>query len=151
MTGKSLKKIGVDTAQLIEDIHNELESFAYYLKTYDCDENLYHTALDTPEKQAMIEGTTDRFTLFVRAIANKDIDYFSILEEEQNYLYNKLISDFKKDRICQSDIKPVFEAIFEEDISSKTLFKNLRAVEPLLFPSDRRLMQKSNGEYYYKL
>ena len=151
MTGKSLKKTGVDTAQLIEDIQSELEFFAYYLRTYDCDEKLYHTALDTPEKQAMIEGTTDRFTLFVRAIANKDLDYFSILEEEQNHLYNNLVGDFKKNRIRQSDIKPIFEAIFEEDIPSKTLFKNLRAVEPLLFPSDRRLMQKSNGEHYYKL
>jgi len=151
MTGKSLKKIDIDTAKLVEDIKSELESFAYYLKAYECDEKLYHTALDTPEKQAMIEGTTDRFTLFVRAITNKDMNFFSILEEEQNYLYNRLKADFAKNRIRQSDIKPIYEAIYEEDISSKTLFKNLRAVEPLLFPSNRKMMQKSNGEYYYKL
>ena len=151
MTGDSLKKAGIDTAALVESIGGELESFAYYLRSCECDERLYHTALETPEKQAMIEGTTDRFTLFARAIAQKDIEYFGILEEEQAYLYNRLVDDFWKNRIRQSDIKPIYEAIFEEDISSKALFAKLRAVEPLLFPTDRRLMQKSNGEYFYKL
>ncbi len=150
-TGKSLKKIDIDTSALIERISVELESFAYYLKHYKCDEALYHTALDTPEKRAMIDGTTDRFTLFARAIVGKDIDYFDVLEDEKPSLYKRLIGDFEKDRIRQSDITLIFESIFDETIAPKTLLGKLRAVEPLVFPSDRKKMKKSNGEWHYSL
>ncbi len=151
-TGTPLKKIvDIDTSELIYDINRELESFAVYLKSYKCDIDLYHTAIDTPEKQALIDGTTDRFSLFVRAILDKNLDYFNELEEDKFSLYQTLVSDFEKDRICQSDIKPIFDELFEDDIPSKTLLGKIRAVEPLYFPSERKKLIKSNGKYYYSL
>jgi len=150
-TGKSLKKIGINTSELIRDIELELESFAYYLKNYACDISLYHTALDTPEKRALIDGTTDRFTLFARAITEMDLDYFSELEDGKDKLYERLKNDFEKGRIRQSDIKSIYNYLFDENIPSKTLFAKLRAADPLVFPQDRKLMQKSNGEWYYML
>ena len=151
-TGVPLKKIvDIDTSKLIEDINSELESFAVYLKSYDCDVDLYHRALDTPEKQALIDGTTDRYSLFVRALLEKNIDYFADLEDEKPSLYLRLVSDFEKERICQSDIKLIFDDLFEDDIPSKTLLGKLRAVEPLYFPSDRKKLIKSNGKHYYSL
>ena len=150
-TGKPLKKIGINTSELIEKMDRELEAFAVYLKSYPVDMEMYHTALDTPEKQAMIDGTTDRFTLFARAIAEKDISYFDILEDEKLSLFNELENDFDKSRICQSKIKPIYEVLFDEEIAPKTLFAKLRAVEPMMFPKDRKQLKKSNGEYYYVL
>jgi len=150
-TGKPLKKIGTNTSALIADMQSELEAFALYLKSYPVDKEMYHTALDTPEKQAMIDGTTDRFTLFARAIVDKDLSYFDVLEEERGSLFEGLKNDFSKDRIRQSSIKPIYDIVFDESIASKTLFAKLRAVEPMLFPKDRKLMQKSSGEYYYIL
>ena len=150
-TGKPLKKIGINTSELIEKMESELEAFAVYLKSYPVDMEMYHTALDTPEKQAMIDGTTDRFTLFARAIAEKDISYFDILEDEKLSLFNELENDFDKSRICQSNIKPIYEVLFDEEIAPKTLFAKLRAVEPMMFPKDRKQLKKSNGEYYYVL
>jgi hypothetical protein len=151
-TGTPLKKIvGIDTSELIDDINSELGSFAVYLKSYKCDIDLYHTALDTPEKQALIDGTTDRFSLFVRAILEKNLDYFNELEEDKFSLYQRLVSDFEKDRICQSDIKSIFDELFEDDIPSKTLLGKIRAVEPLSFPPERKKLIKSNGKYYYSL
>ena len=150
-TGKALKKIEVNTSELIVNMENELEAFAAYLKLYPADLELYHTALDTPEKQAMIDGTTDRFTLFARAIVEKDISYFDILEEEKPSLLNELTNDFAKNRMCQSNIMPIYEVLFDEEISTKTLFAKLRAVKPMLFTKDRKQMKKSNGEHYYVL
>jgi hypothetical protein len=151
-TGCPLKELaGFNITELIEDIYNELENFAWYLKSYPCDESLYNTPLDTPEKQALIDGTTDRFTLFVRALVHKDLEYFSILDEDKVSLYGTLEADFKKERICQSDLKLIYDALFDDNIPSKTLLGKLRAIEPLVFPSDRKKLIKSNGKYYYSL
>jgi hypothetical protein len=151
-TGCPLKEhAGLNISELLKDIQDELESFAWYLKNYPCDKSLYHTPLDTPEKQALIDGTTDRFTLFVRALVHKDLDYFSILEEEESSLYHTLEKDFEKERICQSDLKLIYDALFDDNIPSKTLLGKLRAIEPLVFPSDRKKLIKSNGKYYYSL
>jgi hypothetical protein len=151
-TGCPLKEhAGLNISELLKDIQDELESFAWYLKNYPCDHLLYHTPLDTPEKQALIDGTTDRFTLFVRALVHKDLEYFSILEEEESSLYHTLEKDFEKERICQSDLKLIYDALFDDNIPSKTLLGKLRAIEPLVFPSDRKKLIKSNGKYYYSL
>ena len=148
-TGASLKKEGVNTAELIRDIKRELEPFALFLKSYDCDEELYHQALDTPEKTALIEGTTDRFTLLSRAIVNKDLTYFEVIADENPHLFTVLKSDFEAGRIKQSSIQPLYEGIYDDDMSSKSLLKKLRNIYPLVFTVDRKKMQKSNGGWYY--
>lgn len=151
-TGVPIKNIAdINISELIKNLNNELESFAVYLKSYPCDVDLYHTALDTPEKQALVDGTTDRFSLFARAILRKNLDYFSELEEENVSLYRRMLNDFERNRICQSDIKPIFDGLYDDNISSKTLLSKLRAIEPLFFPAERKKLTKSNGKYYYSL
>jgi len=150
-TGAPLKKEGVDTAKLIHDIECELDAFALFLKRYDCDEELYHQALDTPEKTALIEGTTDRFTLLSRAIVNKDLAYFEVISDEKPYLFDALKLDFEANRIKQSSIQPLYEGIYDDDMSSKSLLKKLRNIYPLVFHSNRKNMKKSNGNWYYLL
>lgn len=150
-TGASLKKVGVDTASLIDEIKNELESFAIYLKNYDCDLSMYHQALDTPEKTALIEGTTDRFTIYTRAIINKDISFFEVISDENPSLFNILKDDFEKGRINQTNIVRAYEIVYDDDISSKTLMKKIRDIQPLVFPKERKKMISSNGNKYFKL
>jgi len=128
-----------------------LESFTYFLKNYSCNISLYHTALDTVEKRALIDSTTDRFTLFARAIKEKDIDYFDILEDGKDKLYARIVEDFNKNRIRQSDIHSIYSYIFEDTIPTKTLFSKLRVAESSTFPKDRKTMKKSNGNWYYIL
>ena len=150
-TGASLKKEGVNTADLICDIEHELEAFALFLKSYECNKELYHQALDTPEKTALIEGTTDRFTLLSRAIVNRDLTYFEVIADEKPFLFDALKLDFEAGRIKQSSIQPLYEGICDEDISSKSLLKKLRNIQPLVFTLDLKKMQKSNGSRYYLL
>jgi hypothetical protein len=151
-TGCPLKELtGFNITELIEEIEDELENFAWYLKNYSCDKSLYHTALNTAEKQALIDGTTDRFSLFVRALIHKELEYFAILEEDAKYLYQTMEQDFKKERICQSDLKSIYDTLFDDNIASKTLLGKLRSVEPLIFLADRKKLIKSNGKYYYSL
>ena len=130
-----------------KSIKDELEDFCQYLKSYKVDDSLANTALDTAEKKALINSTNDKFKLFVNAIKNKDLKFFSELEDENIHLYNCLISDFGKDRIQKENITKYFNTLFDEEIKSRTLNNKLRAIEPILFGDDNE--SKSNGHRYY--
>ena len=97
----------------------------------------------------MINSTNDKFKLFTNAIKNKDINFFNELEEENIHLYNCLVSDFTNDRIQRENLTKYFNALFEEDIKSKTLNGKLKAIEPILFGDDNII--KSNGNRYFKI
>ncbi len=128
-----------------------LSAQVHLLKNYNCDTELYHQALDTPEKTALIEGTTDRFTLFSRAIVGRDLTYFEVISEEKPLLFDALKSDFEAGRIKQSSLQRLYDGIYDDDISSKFLLRKLRDIQPLVFTKDRKKMQKSNGDWYYRL
>ena len=78
-----------------------------------------------------------------------DINFFDELEEENIHLYNCLVSDFTNDRIQKENLTKYFNALFEEDIKSKTLNGKLKAIEPILFGDDNII--KSNGNRYFKI
>ncbi len=152
-TGDNLQKcnyLGCGTySNLSQNIRSELKDFSLFLKSYKVDNVWANTALDTPEKRALVNSTNDKFKLFANAIKNKDEIFFSELEEDKSYLYNILVDDFKKDRIQKEKLKEYFSELFGEEISPKSLNNRLRAIDPLLF--DDSNAQKSNGKRYYKL
>ncbi|MEF3191751.1 MAG: DUF5906 domain-containing protein [Campylobacterales bacterium] len=127
-------------------IKSELNDFALYLKNFQIDVNLANTALDTEEKAAMVEVTNDKFELFVNALKKKDIEFFSSLPLN---LKTTLLNDFEKNRFCKESVREIFEALFDEEVSSKFLFSRLRVVDPILFSSSN--IAKSNGFNYFKI
>ena len=131
------------------EINKELENFAIYLKSYDVDIELANKALDTPEKRALVNATNDKFTLFVNAIKNLDIKYFSDLEEEHINLYRTLENDFNIGRICKENIKIIFNILYEETLSSKKIIDRLKTIDPILFGDEN--ITKNNSKRYYKL
>jgi hypothetical protein len=152
-TGDSLTKVSYlgygNYANFAKQIKSELEDFSLYLKSYDVDNSLANTALDTADKRALINATNDKFKLFVNAIEKKDINFFSELEENNKHLYNILIEDFEKNRIQKENLTNYFNNLFDEDIKAKGLIQRLRAVSPILF--DDGNLSKSNGHRFYRI
>lgn len=129
-------------------IHSELEDFARYLYHYPVDAQRANTALMTPEKQALIEKTNDYYTLFADAIINRNIEYFAPLEDAGMTYLNDLKSDFAKDRIRQNVLRPIFNIIHEQNISTKKLMSELKLRYPSVFGV---APFQSNGVKYFKL
>ena len=130
------------------EIKKELKDFCLFLKSYKVDDKLANTALVTEEKKALINATNDRFTMFVNAIKNKDLPYFEEVENENSYLYNELINDFKKDRIKAKNLIQYFKVVnSDEKIKSKNLMNRLRTIDISLF--DIKNKTKSSGDDYY--
>jgi len=149
-TGESIKHtfLGYGSYEkLSHAIKEELEDFARYLLQYQGDKMLFNTALDTPEKRALIIGTQDKFSVFVNAIKNKDGIFFE--ESLSDFSYRELLEDFSKDRVCKEELQTYFIKSFEEEISSKKLFNRLRVIDPLFF--DIKNTKKSNGKNYFLL
>ena len=148
-TGETLKDknwLGYGNFEALKKaIKEELEDFARYLLSYKCKERLFNTALDTPEKRALVRGTQDKFQTFVHAIKTKDLLFF---EDSLNSLsYNELKEDFLKGRVCKEDLQHYYKQLFEEDISGKKLMDRLRVIDPLFF--DDKNIKKSNGKRYF--
>ena len=80
-TDKALKKDSINTNALVENIKRELMLFASYLQGYKVDWTQFDTALDTPEKRAVVNATTDKVILLGNAIKTKDVPFFEPLEE----------------------------------------------------------------------
>lgn len=150
-TGEALSKVDFlgyrDYHTLQSYIDRELKDFAKYLKAYKVDRTLYNQAQDTIEKQALINSTSDKFTLFANAIKNKDVIFF---DDASDHYRNGVIADFEKNRICKEDLRGMFNSIFEdENISGKKLMTKLRAINPALF--DDSNISKSSGQHYFRL
>ena len=62
-----------------------------------------------------------------------------------------LKDDFEAGRIKQSHIAQLYNAVYDDAISSKHLMKKIRDIRPLEFPQNRKKMQRSNGDWYFKL
>ena len=129
-------------------IMSEIEDFSLYLKNYPIDVNMANEAMNTPEKKALIKGTTDRFKLFVTALLNKDIAFFESLKESNFYVYSNLMSGFKKARVYQKDLLPAFIAVnpSEFNMSTYKLVNKMEIYEPKKFT--RELLKKSGDPYF---
>ena len=139
-------------SNFIAALEEELMDFALYLKNFDVDEKLANTAQDTPEKDALVNATTNWYTSCYEALINKDLDYFEFIKEDvcQQHLYNSIVEDFNNNRLTQSKIKDYFNAVEDEQISTKQIMKQLRAMDAETF-SKANSIGDSSGERYYLL
>ncbi|WP_122893445.1 primase-helicase family protein [Arcobacter peruensis] len=128
----------------------ELSDFALYLKNYPIDTNLANTALNTPEKKALVKGTNDRFKLFINALLTQNIEYFEPLKVTDSIIYANIVTGFKKGRIYQRDILTAFIVVNPRDyqMSTQALLDKLEIYEPTKF--SRELRRKS-GDWYFNL
>lgn len=134
---------------LLGAIKRELNDFALYLKGFQSDFAARNLPLDTPEKRALIENTTDKFTLFVYALKNKDVGYFNDSKINSTQLIY-LKENFQKNRLHKENLARLFNDSHDgEEISSKKLMKILRSIDPLLFNDDNTF--GSDGQRYYRL
>ncbi len=151
-TGKSLKSKNWNIEETLKDIDAELPAFAEYLKNYEVDFLMYNRALETPEKQAIIEGTTSQIKLYIVAVIDRNILFFSDLleseDEEENELYRKLKDSFEvTGRITNKLLYESYKALFESKKSMKQFLRELRRLAPEVFGEDK--IKRSNGERFY--
>ncbi len=138
-------------------IKEELQAFANYLYSYKVDTALANTAQDTEEKEALVGATTDRFQQFAHAIKRKDLLFFESIKDSEDYnemsgvyLLSDLKADFEKSRVNKSNLKKLFELIYEEEISSKKLLSKLRVVEPRIF-NPKSEVRHGDGKRFYTI
>lgn len=152
-TGKSLKTLDIDTNQLVKDINNELPLFAEYLRNYEVDWKLYHTALDTPEKQAIVDGTTSSMRRFIHAVITHEIGFFEDLnnpkEMEELSIYNAMLDAFNSREIDKGLLYRAYTKIYDSTKTSKKFTLELRNLEPSVFGKDK--LKRSINKFYYKI
>ena len=152
-TGKSLKSQAVETNELVLDIRNELPAFAEYLRNYKVDWKLYHTALDTPEKQAIVDGTTSSMRRYIYAIMNKELMFFDDLNNPDSLddlsAYKTIMNAFDKGKIERGELYKVYSRVFDTKKTAKKFALELRNLEPSVFGKDK--LKRSGNSIYYEI
>ncbi len=146
-TDKALKSDNINTAKLIDNIKSELMVFASFLKGVFVDWKLFNMAMDTKEKRAVVNATTDKTVLLGNAIKMVNISFFEPLEEVNTHLYNLVCDDLAKGRLCQSHLKDIYEGVFDDTISAKHIVNRLATFDISIFGDTK----KSNGKKYYSI
>jgi hypothetical protein len=106
---------------------------------------LFDTALDTPEKRAVVNATTDKVILIGNAIKMKDISFFEPLEDTNLHLYNQVCDNLAKGIIIQSHIKTIYQDVFGEEVKPRYLLDKLKTFDVSIFG---QTYQSSNHKYY---
>lgn len=150
-TGKGLKAQGLDMFEFIAKIRQELPAFAKFLKEYKVDWKLYHTALDTPEKQAIVDGTTSSVKRYIHAVLTKEIGFFEDLKDKDGVddlvVYDRLVNAFEKGRIDRGLLYTAYTKVYDTRKSAKKFALELRTLEPEKFGKDK-LKQNGSKRYY---
>lgn len=156
-TGESLKKQGLDTHEMVEKIKKDRMPFSIMLKNYEVDWELYHAeAPSTPLKLAIMNHTNTSDVLFVNAIKNKDLDYFSDLKDSNKKLYEEVVKYFETDEIVFDSLVSYFTALHPEvstDLTGRKIMKKLRLLDPVLFApvNLNKKVRSSNGRKILKI
>jgi hypothetical protein len=154
-TAGNIRELGWDTKQLIEDIESELIYFARFLKAHKVDWDMYHTALDTPEKRAIQSGTNSKLSLYLKAVLKRDAEIFTgLLELTDDYqgnrnLHASIIADFENGTIDQTNLIQAYKKMYEVDHSPRKIMENIRMMEPAVFAKEK--MKITSGSKYYSL
>ena len=134
-TGGNIKKLGWDTDATVRAIKKELPYFAVMLKSLQVDWKLYNEALDTTAKRNIVMSTNDRYSLFLTALKNNDIDYFH-LQTEDISIITDLEDIFSRGHISTKEIEYLFNTTSNDDehnISSRAIMKKMRGLDALMF------------------
>lgn len=114
---------------LLEKIKDELPDFAKYLKSLDINQKLANTAIDTPEKKAIILQSKNFVIDFHNAIVNLNIDFFDKLKYQRNGLYHRIRSNcISNRRFNRADLTDAFYCLYGEQISTVDLMNQLRTI-----------------------
>jgi len=137
-TGGNIRKLGWNTNETILAIKKELTDFAKMLKSYNVDWELYNTALDTPAKRSIVSNTNDRFSLFLTAIKDKDIDYFETLIDTGEEIYLDHVKKiFLSNEISIKQLTQLFNKTHNEDdekeITTRIIMKRMRGLDSQMF------------------
>lgn len=131
-------------------IDRDLEDFAKYLKNYDVDIALANTALDTPEKQIIINASKDVLKDFHRAIVDMDISYFDELSELNSSLYIDMQFDFRNGKVNRANITKAYNTLFSgKNMTSKELMAMLRELQPHDIFTSGNMSHSGNTHYYH--
>lgn len=139
-------------SQLEDAIHNELEDFAIFLKSFNVDFEQANTAMYTPEKAAMIDMTANTLGSFVNAIITRNLLYFQPLQYVDFALFNNFTIDLQNNVVRQKYLILVYKILYPLDKTIKTakmLIKHMELINPYLFGEPNLL--KSNGDKFYRL
>ena len=146
-TDKALKNDNINTSNLIGNIKSELMAFASFLKGVSVDWKLFDTAMDTSEKRAVVNATTDKVVLLGNAIKMMDISFFEPMEEINIHLYNQVCDNLAKGMIIQSHIKTIYQDVFGEEVKPRYLLDKLKTFDVSIFGE----LHKYNGLKCYKI
>lgn len=137
---------------LIQAITDELEDFALKLLQYPVDVKLATTAMDTPEKEALVGVSSNRFKSFSNALKSKNIEFFTDLEDDPGYshYYQELEVCYRKNRLSRKLLKRLFGKLYGE-ITTNALMDQLRAIDPIFFNEELNSVKTSGGDYLFKL
>lgn len=137
---------------LIKAVTDELEDFALMLLQYPVDVKMATTAMNTPEKEALVGVSSNRFKSFSIAIKSKDIDFFTDLQDDPAYtaFYNELEQCYRKNRLSRKLLKRVFGKLYGE-ITTNALMEQLRAIDPTFWNENTNSVKTSGGDYMFKL
>ena len=144
-------KNNINLNNLSNLIKNDLENFSNYLKYYkDMNTTSFQKFFANDDSEDIINKMKDKYSLFVNAIINKDIDFFIPMIHNEK-LYKDLIFDFKKNRIKRCNLVGYFNNIYKKEniLHTKTLLNMLRDINKDFF-SDINIVS-SNGERYFKI
>jgi len=136
---------------LIKAVTDELEDFALMLLQYPVDVKMATTAMDTPEKEALVGVSSNRFKSFSNAVKSKNLEFFTDLEDTTyNTYYSQLEQCYNKERLSRKMLKHFFAALYGQ-ITTNALLEQLRAIDPIFWNEDTNSVKASNGDYLFKL
>lgn len=137
---------------LIKAVTDELEDFALMLLQYPVDVKMATTAMNTPEKEALVGVSSNRFKSFSNAVKSKNIEFFTDLQDDLAYtsFYSELELCYRKERLSRKLLKRVFGKLYGE-ITTNALMEQLRAIDPIFFNEELNSVKTSSGDYMFKL
>ena len=150
-------------------IKNELEQFAIYLRNYQVNIDFANMALNTPEKDNLIQQyqmanqkpirltKSERNVMeFAQAIRNRDFHFFATIVDENRFdLRDEIFSDLQNDIFRVDNLLPTFKTLFNSRSFSTNseLLRELQKVDLDLFCTQNIVSYKIDNELrdYIKL
>lgn len=110
-----------------------------------------NAVLDTPEKRAIIRGQKNDIIEFFKAITDINPEYFDDLKQINQQLYSSIKNDFNKKRISRVYIKESYNALFQKNVSTNEIMKQLRECGMGNTFDNNKNLQHNDDSYYYSL
>lgn len=150
------KNIEHNSYQIGELIKKDLDNFSMILRKLDIDRlikdfpNYYKNS--SMKRDDILDGSVSALKVFERSIKNKDSSLFQQLKIKKELLYNKLLSDFEKNRVDRKNLIHYFQSVFGFDLykTNRELISDLKYISNKDEPFDTTTFN-NNGSVYYRL